>query len=42
MYFLFELSDAFSSDRACTAHFTQHVPRFLGMTVVPLAGLCTS
>lgn len=37
MYFLFELGDAFSSNRACTAHFTEHLPRFLGMTVFPLA-----
>lgn len=36
MYFLFELGDAFSSRRACPAHFTEHVPRFLGMTVIPL------
>ena len=35
VYFLFELHDAFSSDRACTAHFTEHVPRFRGMTVIP-------
>ena len=37
MYFLFELGDAVTSGRACTAHFTKHVPRFLGMTVVPMA-----
>ena len=24
-------------DSACAAHFTEHVPRFLGMTVIPMA-----
>ena len=30
MYFIFELSDAIASSRACTAHFTEHMPRYFG------------
>mmetsp|Transcript_34981 Transcript_34981/g.85720 ORF Transcript_34981/g.85720 Transcript_34981/m.85720 type:complete len:502 (-) Transcript_34981:498-2003(-) len=39
MYFVFELSAsgyAIGSSRVCIEHYTEHVPRFLGMTVLPL------